>query len=214
MKLIVTGGAGFGDSRPADEEGLPDASFIEPALARAEGKVGGGGTFGGGEAAVVGEKDDQRVVVDPSCFETEVFGLLLVFLDEVRTADERGVDGVEGKVCEEGFVLVVCDEFGGFGGEAVGEVFSIWSVGEVRVAVGGELLFASPGATAFESAHVDVEAMIGGPGPFVAEMPLAREEGGVAVTVQRFGECGVVGVVRPSRELAGEEEEEGESSQK
>src|SRR4051812_46807148 len=57
-------GVGLGDARPGDEEGFADAAFVVPAFAHAQRRVGSGGSFGGGEAAVVAGENDDRVLVE------------------------------------------------------------------------------------------------------------------------------------------------------
>ena len=94
--------------------------------------------------------------------------------------------GVKGKVGEEGLVLVLLDEIGGFLTEAKGEGFSAGSGFEVGVLPGREK--ASSWTAHIPSSPVNLEAVVGGPGTFRAEVPLSRKEGFVARILHGFCE--------------------------
>ena len=49
--------------RPTHEKRFPNTALVEPPLAAAQGQVGGGGTLGSREPAVVGSKGDHHLVV-------------------------------------------------------------------------------------------------------------------------------------------------------
>lgn len=59
---LVASDARFGHAWGGDHVGLADAPFIEPTLATAEGQVGGGTSFGGGESTVVRHEDHDGVL--------------------------------------------------------------------------------------------------------------------------------------------------------
>jgi len=69
-------------------------------------------------------------------FVRSVRGLILVFFGEVVGGLDRGVDGVEGEVDEEGRFGIFGDPVGEVSAEALGEVFAFWAVFEVGVFVG------------------------------------------------------------------------------
>lgn len=84
------GGAGFDVGGPADEEGDARAAFVHPAFTIARWGVAGGRVLGGGEAAVIGGKDDKRVVGDA--------GVVDRFQQSadigVKVLNHGGVDGI------------------------------------------------------------------------------------------------------------------------
>jgi len=116
-------------------------------------------------------------------------GFLFVFFDEIGASDEGGVDGVEGEVYEEGFVLIRFDELAGVGSEAVGEVDAFGAFAEFGVFEWREIFFTSVGAASFPSAGVEVVSLFGGPEFFGgSEVPFAGEEGGVSLFFEGLGD--------------------------
>ena len=93
---------------------------------------------------------------------------------------------VKGKVSEEGLVLVLLDEIGGFLAEAKSQGFSGGSGFEVGVLPGREK--ASSWTAHIPSSPVNLEAVVGGPGTFRAEVPLSCKEGFVSSIFHGFRE--------------------------
>ena len=86
-------GAGFsavaGGGVP-HEQGDADAAFVEPAFSCAVGEVRGRRAFGGGEAAVVGGEDDDRVLRKAAFLQ----GIEHLPASGVHGLDHGGVNGV------------------------------------------------------------------------------------------------------------------------
>ena len=68
-----------GDAGRSNNPGLPDATFVKPAFAGAQGNVGGDVSFGGREAAVVGHEDHDGAIAQVKLF------------DRIEHATNRGV---------------------------------------------------------------------------------------------------------------------------
>ena len=119
----------------------------------------------------------------------DLLGPLLVFLDQVRAADQRSVHGVKGEHGEERLVLVLLDELAGLAGEAVRQVLAVGTIRHPGIAVRGEVLLAAVRSAFGEASLVDVVALLGGP-EFLSrpEVPLACEQGGVAFFLECLGD--------------------------
>ncbi len=124
----------------------------------------------------------------PARLQAQPLLLAAVLLPEVLAAHQGGVHRVEGEVGQEGLVPVLLDEAHGLGGEAVGEVLPRGPVLQPRIAVGREVLVSAVGPPACPAAGVDVEAVVLGPGPLGAQVPLPGEEGRVAGLPQGLGQ--------------------------
>ena len=135
----------------------------------------------------------MRDALEGSLSETlqaEAGAFLFVFLLEIGARHEWRVDGVEREVGKERAVLVRGDKFSCLGGEAVGEVFAVGTVGKAGVVVGREIFFPAVGAAFVDAAEVVVEALVFRPPASGAEVPFAGEEGGVAGGLEGFRERG------------------------
>ena len=189
--------ARFDPSRPADEERFADATLVEHPLRAAQGQGVGHATVG----AVVGREENEGVVGGAELVEEiedladgKVHGLdhggipvvsvmsagrfSGVLRGEIPAGLDRGVDRVEGKVDEDGTRLLGGllgpDPGAKVGGEASGEVFAHRPVGELRIAVGGEVgLRVAP----LEAAEVGMESVLE---RVARDMPLAGHRGTVA----------------------------------
>ena len=142
----VAGGAGLGDAGGGDDPGDAGAALVRPALAAAEGEVGRGMAFAGGEAAVVGHEDDDGAVGEAVFLEggedaaeagVELFqhrGIGRMVLDEAHIAGALAAPRV--RRGGELFLFVFCDEVGAGRDRRVrGEEGQIGEEGFVRVGV-------------------------------------------------------------------------------
>ena len=129
---------------------------------------------------VLREADIALPFPSPFLCEAEARPLVFIFRFEIGARHERRVDGIERKVGEEGAVFVCRDERGGFGREAVREVFARRAVGQAGVVVGRKIFVAAVGSALVDTAEVVVETLIFRPPALGSEVPLASEEGGVA----------------------------------
>ena len=80
------------------------------------------------DGVILNRAEFARAFLAPCVFDVEIVGFLYVFFQEIGSAHERGVYGVEGEICEEGFVLMVGDESCGFGCKSIGQMFALGSV--------------------------------------------------------------------------------------
>ena len=88
------------------------------------------------------------------------------------------MDGIRGQVRQKRLVAVLFDEGNGFAGQTVGERLAAGAVGQFRIDPWG--VVSAHRTAGAPSALVDVESAVFRPEPFVAQVPLAGEEGGVS----------------------------------
>ncbi len=84
------------------------------------------------------------------------------------------------------------DEVGRFPAEPRGQVFAVGSVLEPGIAIGREVLLPAVGTAALNAALVHVEPLVLGEKALGAEMPLAREEGGITRLLEGLGHGGLI----------------------
>ena len=161
-------------------------------------------------AAVVSSEDDDGVVGDAELFKfgnnaayavvesldhactfwievfvlfvVERFGFCCVFFHQCGWCHVGAVQGVVGKVEQEGFVFFLVQELESRIGEFVGEEVAFFAVIQTGHAEGGEVFSGAFGLCPFATADVDVEAVfLRDPGGFgVPESPLSKSSGLVA----------------------------------
>jgi hypothetical protein len=182
-----------------DDEGvLTQTEFVEFGEDFADGEVHGL-DHSGVDGVFLDEADFAGVFFSPGGFEAEALAFLLIFLFQIGSRLQRGVDGVEGEVGEETTVFVGFDESASLRGEAIWQVLAFWAVGQAGVVIGDKVFAAPIRAAAIDAAEVVIEALIFWPETLGAEMPFASEEGGVTGGFHGLGqggrvECEAVGV--------------------
>ena len=125
----------------------------------------------------------------------QLCGLLAaaVFLNQGLRGHQRCVHRIKGNVGQERLAGMLFNKGSRFLGQPGRQVLTVRAIVEPWVAVGRKIFLASIGAAPFDAAAVDIKAMVFRPGAFRAKVPLAGEEGGVAVGLEGFGERGVAG---------------------
>ena len=83
-------GTGRGHAGTADQQGFPGSPLVHPPLPFGERRVAGGGAFRGGESAVVGGEDHNRVIRDAGFVEAGEQPADVL----VDALDHRGIGGV------------------------------------------------------------------------------------------------------------------------
>ena len=191
---LVAGGPAFARAQAAVVAGKDDKRFlreterVEPGQHRADRAV----------HRLDHRAIDGEVLREPHlalAFETPVIGgdflrALLVFLHQLGLAHERRMHIVKPVAHEERLVLVCLDELPALRRQPVGEVLAIRAVGQLRIAVGREILLPAVRAAAVESALVHIEALRLREKLLAAEMPFARVHRGVTSGLEHLGQRG------------------------
>ena len=182
---FVAAGARGNFSRPLDHERFTNSSFVGETF---EVTKSSGGIVS--IAAVVSSEDDDGVVGDAELFKfgnnaayavvesldhactfwievfvlfvVERFGFRCVFFHQCGWCHVGAVQGVVGKVEQEGFVFFLVQELESRIGEFVGEEVAFFAVIQTGHAEGGEVFSGAFGLCPFATADVDVEAVAGG----------------------------------------------------
>ncbi len=140
------------------------------------------------DGVLLNESDLALAFLSPLRFEVEISALLAVFRGQIFTSDERRMHRVKAQHCQERLLLMLLDELDRLGGEPVGKVFSFGTIAEARIAVGGEVLLATVGASPGDTTSIDIVALVLGPEPLRSKMPLAGEEGRVTIRLEDLGD--------------------------
>ena len=109
-----------------------------------------------------------------------------IFRNEFGSGLNRKVDRIEREVEKKGAVPIRLDERHGLGGQPAGQVFALWTVGELGISVRTEI--PSHGASRLVPPHVEVKALARGCKCIRPQMPLSHVGCNVARLLEEFGE--------------------------